>query len=209
MRLNEITNNTETDNQFFTNEENIVAWLKTYDIKKYEIYKDLSVYVSQDVDIYEEYDLEFLPIRFYTVNGKFNIYDCNLTTLEGFPQTVTGLVNVGRNNLRNLNYMPAFVGGTIYCQDQRGYLETFHNIHRYLKRMAGTGIFYMATEEETENFDPLPTDMLSLFFVKGLEVIRSDYPDFDNIFNFYLDRHDIHGCQEALIEAGYNMQARV
>ena len=220
----------ETVDQFYLKtKDDIANWLDAMQIRKYNINTNLTVDVHVEVIIdgdenrhISKADLIALPIQFNKVFGNFTTLNTSLATLRGMPKYVQGHFNVGYNNLQNLDYMPATVVGSIFCHEQDTGLRTMKNIHHFLKRMNG-GVFDIASDYNPDEVDydypdeverttlmasTLPTNMLGLYLVKGLGEILTEDENFDNIFNSYLQKSDVHACQEALIEAGYAQQAR-
>ena len=106
------------DNKFdFKTKEGIAKWLDFMEIEDYTINNDLTVDVNGYVELGEK-DLAKIPIQFGKVNGYFNCYDNNLTSLEGAPKYVGRNFYCGDNNeLASLEGAPKYVGGSFWCGD--------------------------------------------------------------------------------------------
>ena len=98
-------------------DEKITLKLQQLGISKYLIHDDFSVSVFGDVSFrgYEHFIKDKLPIQFKNVMGSFSIEGCNLTSLEGCPQAVTGRFNCSHNQLTSLKYGPKRVGLDFDC----------------------------------------------------------------------------------------------
>lgn len=108
FRLNE-------NNSFPTDREEIIGHLKIIspklNIENATINSDGTVDIEGDLWI--EYQLTKLPIKFGKVSGYFLCKDSGLTTLEGCPSIVGTYFSAPRNQLTNLNGFPNSVGGFI------------------------------------------------------------------------------------------------
>ena len=98
------------------NEQEIIEWLKTHNIKNYFIYDDLSVDVEGEVNI-ADMGLETIPIQFHVVNGSFDCSGNNLASLKGCPKYIDGSFYCNNNKLVNLEGGPETVTGHYDCSD--------------------------------------------------------------------------------------------
>ncbi|VVD69356.1 E3 ubiquitin-protein ligase SspH2 [Pandoraea morbifera] len=101
-------------NRMLTTKREIAQWLDSNDIDAYTISDDLTVDVSDSVDL-EYCKLTHLPVRFGKVRGTFNVSNNSLTTLEGSPREVTGNFFASHNQLVDLKGAPAYVRQTFDC----------------------------------------------------------------------------------------------
>jgi hypothetical protein len=85
-----------------------------YKIKNYFINMDGTVDIEGDVELSSK-GLNKIPLKFARIMGNFNIFDNQLTTLDGGPKSVGGNFNCFNNNLSNLVGAPRWVGGDFYC----------------------------------------------------------------------------------------------
>ena len=102
------------------NKAEILDWLEkhnTSDIKcKYTINDDISIDVKGDVTLVKIPDGRIPEgIKFNIVNGDFECYGINLTSLEGCPEKVSGDFDCSENKLTTLEGCPKEVGDNFYC----------------------------------------------------------------------------------------------
>ena len=163
--------------------ENIKAQLKLFQLTdRATIRNDLRIDIKGDVKIRHHFQVK---LQFGKIMGDFDVcYADNFNNLEDYPE---------------------YVEGDVLCKDSN--LQSLHNIHKHVKYIGGE--FYFAQKQG------LPENVLGIFFIEGLKrgisgaYAGKDIP-FDGIMNKYLEEgRDLHGCQEALIEAGYEKQARI
>ena len=80
-------------NNFYTDKQQIIAWLDKYKVKNYTLVSDKQygfiVNVNGDVDLRSK-KLFNIPVKFSEVTGIFNCSHNQLTSLEFSPQTVNG-----------------------------------------------------------------------------------------------------------------------
>lgn len=93
----------------------IKKFLKSINVKKYDIRESMIVDVNQDVFI--ENKIKELPIRFGIVKGNFDCSYNDLTTLKGCPNIVEGFFDCSNNALTSLKYGPQIVGDDYLCND--------------------------------------------------------------------------------------------
>lgn len=101
-------------NRILTTKREVAQWLDSHDIDAYTIRDDLTVDVSESVDL-EHCNLTRLPVRFGKVRGTFNVCNNELTTLEGSPREVMGNFFASHNQLADLKGAPAYVRQTFDC----------------------------------------------------------------------------------------------
>ena len=79
--------------KFYTDEQQIIDWLKKHEVKKYTLVPDeqygFVIDVNGDVDLSDK-NLINIPVKFNTINGYFICNVNQLTSLEFCPQTVRG-----------------------------------------------------------------------------------------------------------------------
>jgi len=210
MKLYEITQpNTLTKEQ--------INWLKAMKIT-YTISPHGLIDVNGNVDITSK-NLTSIPVQFGHVSGYFYCYknnltslqgapqsvsgdfDCshnNLTSLQGAPQSVGGNFGCDNNNLTSLQHAPQSVGGDFYCSNNN--LTSLHDIHKQIKSIKGTLLCD----------DKIKSHILGLLLIKNLKGIDG-IKKVKNIINKHLfaGDHDVHMCQEDLIQAGFAEMARL
>ena len=79
--------------------------LKSLGINNYKIREDGGIVVLQDVH-WEGKDFETIPVKFYSVDGDFNVKGNKLESLENFPQFITGTATVSYNKLKSFEGIP-------------------------------------------------------------------------------------------------------
>jgi hypothetical protein len=64
-------------------------------------------------------DINKIPLWFkdIEIDGDFECYNCNLTSLEGCPQIVNSSFYCSRNYLTSLEYCPKYVGKSFWCRN--------------------------------------------------------------------------------------------
>ena len=214
MKLTEITTanykeKTSKENWGFAIEpsrENTEFWINQFNIENATIHDNLTVDVEGDVDIGNfrvvKKGMGKLPIKFGKVTGSFNIRGCDLKTLYGCPYEIGTANNVGLhyyfdaafNQFKTLDFFPKIIRGNVFMHTSG--LTDMHNIHKYIKEA-----YYINMDVDVKN-------ILGIFFIKNLTHIAIN-DHVDEIINYYLKNHDMHGCQEALIEADWAALARI
>ena len=91
--------------------KSFMEWLKKLN---HEVHEDGSVSIHETAYLESKF-LQRLPFNFKTVEGNFNCYNNNLTSLEGAPEKVGGNFNCNNNNLTSLEGAPKEVGGNFFC----------------------------------------------------------------------------------------------
>lgn len=126
--------------------------------------------------------------------GDFSCNGYMLTSLTGSPQSVSGDFYCFNNKLTSLVGAPQLVGGGFDCY--RNKIVSFHGVHKIVKRING------------DFFCDTANDMLSITLIKGINRLVVVYDErLTKIFNDHLN--DIVLLQDALIDAGYEKQARL
>ena len=189
----------------------IKEFLNTFHMS-YNIHKD-------GVDLYNSFaspmEWSRIPFKIKTVTGSFSLSYTYITDLSNGPDIVAGNFNlVGCRRLTTIEHLPQQIYGMLKCYDTG--INSFHNIHKYLKRLDG------------ELQCNLVTNMLGILFIKNLPKIRINYETskslqgdnwkefadkcerVERLFNEALRTgEDVHSFQEKLIEMGYGEQAKI
>ena len=137
------------------------------------------------------------------VNGNFDCDSNQLTSLKGCPTRVTGDFSCNDNIIGTLEFCPKYIGGDFYAF--RCGLTNLHNIHKHIDYVFDTFIV---------SRNPIKSHVLGLLKIKGLQSIRLDNEKVQKIINKYLagiplDKRDILGCQQDLIDAGFEEYAKL
>jgi len=150
-----------------------------------------------------------------------NYYDCSycdLITLEGSPSFLKSL-NCSDNKLTSLNHCPTRLEYMLECSDNKikslshapKHVEIFKANNNKIISLAGIGKKYLLECESIEiKENPITSNILGLFLVKGLKEIIADRREvFDIVIKHFNKGKDILACQEELIAAGYKEYARL
>lgn len=113
-----MSSNQLLENQFFTQKDDIQAWLEKMAIKHYTIHDDLTVDVDYPI-LLSYKNLTTLPIQFRMVTRDFLIDGNNLTSLKGVPFEVKGKLDCSRNQLTTLEYAPKKIGTSFICKNNK------------------------------------------------------------------------------------------
>ena len=108
------SNKQTTHPGFFKTREKTEDWLDSMRIKNYTINDDLSVDGDLSVDI-DSRNLDYIPVQFRLVCGRFDCSNNNLTSLEGCPTEVGLDFFCYKNNLISLEHCPKEVGRFFSC----------------------------------------------------------------------------------------------
>ena len=197
MKLNEV--------KTYNNKPTVEKWLNHHNIRNYVINDtDLTVDVYTSVNLNDIREKgEPIPIKFRNVYGDFSTGYGHLPSLHGCPDHIEGDFDCSSNSLSSIKYFPKTIYGDVHMYLNN--IATLHNIHKYAKEITG--------ELKTDVIDD---SLLGLFFIKRLNVLDFGFEDYKNEKNMnianivteYLQRQDVHGCQEALLEAGFPKAAR-
>jgi hypothetical protein len=109
----EIPTPTSINTEPFKTKREVMIWLNSHNISNYEVHEDLSVDVDGEVDLYEK-NLNELPVKFNTVTGMFNCSKNNLKSLKGCPHTINLHFHCADNPLESLEYLPKKVEGYLF-----------------------------------------------------------------------------------------------
>ena len=157
-----------------------------------------------NVNLKKDPKIEGLPVKFKKVDGSFDCYNNQLTSLAGAPQSVDGGFYCSSNKLTSLAGAPRYVG------------KSFHCMYNPLTSLAGAPqyvgeVFYLTYGKNLA--------LLPLLMIKGCkQVLFPIIPyvsyHFDNeslsaILNRYLGTgtRGMLACAEEMIEAGYGSNA--
>jgi hypothetical protein len=103
-----LNNYTSDEEKFMNKKERIVNFLENVGVVRYKINNDYTIDTWQDVKILEKYNK--LPVTFDCVIGNFEV-SCELITLNGCPDTISGDFICNKNRLKNLKGGPRVVYG--------------------------------------------------------------------------------------------------
>ena len=103
-------------------DEEIHELCRKYRIRNYTINEDKSIDVDDDVYLASK-NLTKIPLKFRNVNGYFDCYNNNLTTLKGAPETVDRYFDCSNNNLTTLEGSPRRVSGDFYCSHNKNLMS--------------------------------------------------------------------------------------
>ena len=178
-----------------------------------------------------------LPVRFGVINGNFNIRTSSrLTTLDGFPQHVTGnfSCNIGYMDNRTAVGGPVSVGGHAEYDEGNGwcsfegfpqmigsylsvgieYMDSISSIHKHIKAI-GHRLYLYGNNQLTGG-------LMGLFLIKGLTMVHVSNNDWvpDDVAtatNSAIDIINKHlagdrsgpNCQIELIDAGLSEYAKL
>lgn len=113
-----MSSNQLLENQFFTQKDDIQAWLEKMAIKHYTIHDDLTVDVDYPI-LLSYKNLTTLPIQFRMVTSDFSINGNSLTSLKGSPLEVKGKFDCSRNQLTTLKYCPKKISKSVLCHNNK------------------------------------------------------------------------------------------
>ena len=189
MKLYEITQPT-------TLTKDQINWLTAMKIK-YTINPQGLIDVNGDVNISVK-KLTSIPVQFGHVSGYFYCDNNNLTSLQGAPQSVSGYFACYGNKLTSLQHAPQSVGGNFNCDNNN--LTSLHDIHKQIKYIKGKFV--------CDN--KIKSHILGLLLIKDLKELDG-IKEVEDIINKHLfaGDHDVHMCQEDLIQAGFPEMARL
>ena len=128
----------------------------------------------------------------------YNANGAEITSMKGAPRIINGRFRVGNNMLTSFEFAPEIVRGQVVISENK--FKDFHNIHKYFKEIDG--------EMYAERMD-LDGPMLGLLKIRKLQRIIIDDMELGDIINKYLPEGDLLECQQELINAGYEAQAKL
>ena len=108
--------------KFYTDKQQIIAWLKKHKVKNYTLVPDeqygFIVNAIGDVDLSDR-KLFSIPVKFNAVTGGFYCSNNRLTSLEFCPQTVGNGFHCDNNQLISLEFSPETVGSHFSCNNNQ------------------------------------------------------------------------------------------
>jgi hypothetical protein len=180
---------------------------------KYEIVDGL-INTNSNVRLFREVLISQLPFQFGKVDGYFDCYKNQLTSLIGAPKSVGGYFSCSDNQLTSLIGAPISVGGYFSCSDNQltsligapksvgGHFNCYNNLLTSLEgapTIVG-GTFYCTWSKD-----------LPLLRLVNYKKVRVHY-QVDKIINKYFGqkplKQAILDCQKELIESGFVGNAR-
>jgi hypothetical protein len=191
--------------------------LTQYEIDNYTIRDDGLVDVDGHVNL-SRGKFENFPIKFGRVTGHFSCHSNDkLISLEGGPSYVGGSFDChGCRNLISLKGAPSIVDGDFYCFGCIN-LTSLKGSPQSVKDFNCTSCIELTSFNElpreingklTVHDLPKVKNYLSIFKIKKVMLIYADDYNLQEIINKYLPTRDVIGCQDELIEAGYEKYAR-
>ena len=163
---------------------------------------DLPEKVEGDFNCYDNQltSLEHCPSE---VGGDFSCSYNKLTSLDHGPTKIGGNFFCSHNKLTSLEHCPSEVGGDFYCSNNE--LTSLKDVHRRVQKIGGTFACHS---------NPIKSHILGLMLIEiGGEVVTKlgDGKDVDVILNKWKNqgRKGALGCQRELIEAGYKDLAQL
>lgn len=106
---------------FLKTETEIIAWLKEYRVRDYELVADkhygFVVNVNNDVDLKNQ-DLYMIPVKFNLVAGSFNVRGNRLQNLAFAPSDIMNVFDCSFNHIENLEGGPRYAGDFL-CHKNR------------------------------------------------------------------------------------------
>ena len=172
----------------FNNEQEIIDICKEYGIEHYTINSDGSVDVDGSVYLNNK-GLTKLPIKFNRVNGFFDCFNNQLTSLIGGPERVDGGFKCTYNKLTSLKGSPKEVSGNFKCSYNKittlkgspiiinGYLELIDNpISIIDSSVEVKGDIYLDDTNFDNKIKSLSQEKLRILFEHGVDyvVFRKD-----------------------------------
>lgn len=133
--------------------EEIVKWLRDYNIANYKIGSDLVVDVSGTVSLFH-CRLTTLPFQFGKVTGYFDCSDNYLTSLVHCPKYVGKGFDCSSNHITSLAHCPKYVGRSFWCHDNPLTI-TEENEEIWLQAIATNSMVYIQIEKPTEKMTNL------------------------------------------------------
>ena len=112
-KYSEYIRENSSNSHFFKTYEETKEWLDKMEIKNYKINDDLTVDVSNGVNLSNR-KLSYIPVKFGIVNGGFWCNNNKLKTLVGSPEKVLYSFDCSNNKLSSLIGSPKQVKGGFY-----------------------------------------------------------------------------------------------
>ena len=174
---------------------------------EYEInHDDMSVDVEGDVNISSR-DLTYIPVKFGHIEGSFHAHHNQLTNFHNVPWFVKDILGLGGNKIVSFDGANKTIIGRTLDLSINPKLESLHNMHKHISSIGFELIIPMGL-----------SNLLSIFFIKDLRLItiskigktvNSPETQLEYIISKHLRTKDVHKCQEELLEAGFDREARV
>ena len=154
-------------------EQEIHDICKEYNITNYTINPDGSIDVDDGVDLSGK-DLIKIPLKFNKVNGWFDCYKNELTSLEGCPNYIGDYFSCSNNKLTSLENSPKKICGSFNCYD--------NNLNDLKYAPNRIGDWFGCSVNNLKNLKNSPT-CVSLFFCEGnpLESLEGYNNDYDKL----------------------------
>jgi hypothetical protein len=162
------------------------------DLVGYDEYLDSFSNENYESNSSEEWNQNGSTWRTYNANGA------GITSMKGVARIINGKFRVGNNLLTSFEFAPEIVRGQVVISENK--FKDLHNIHKYFKEIDW--------ELYAEHMD-LDGPMLGLLKIRKLRRVIIDDMEIGDIINKYLPEGDILECQEELINAGYEAQAKL
>jgi hypothetical protein len=160
--------------------------------------------VSKTVSIGECPKITSLEHMTKIIGHSCNFSQTSIKTLEHLPKVINGDLNITNlPELESMDGVPDIVMGDFFCYDVPK-LKKF----KFPKEIHGVITFITGPLDSRENI--LAQNYLDVFKIKTLRGINFSYSkEVTKIFNkYYRNGRDIIGCQDELIEAGFEEFAR-
>lgn len=158
-------------NELLTQKEDIIAWLKDYGVRDYEIIEspEYGYMVNTNGDVrLSDTNLDFIAVKFNIVSGSFTCSHNHLKSLLGSPNIVKDCFHCVNNKIKSLEHGPKGVKWEYNCsQNQLITLQgapsvtgTFHcgynilsNLHYAPKKINGN---FVCTTNRLTSFEGAP-----------------------------------------------------
>jgi len=140
-------------------------------------------------------DLETLYGCPQWIEGNCDFEKTAITSLQHGPKFIGGYFSIDETEVSSFEGAPEHIGRDFYFFNTK--ITSLHGIQNHIKYIGGS-----------IGFNPTVTNLLGLFFIKGLTKVMIDMGPIQKAFVKHLPTGDVHACQEELIEAGYSMQAK-
>ena len=178
----------------------ILEICKKYGIMNFEINKDGSIDVKDDVHIEGLYLTE-MPLRFNKVYGNFYCDSNNITSLKGSPNWVSGNFECSNNNIKSLEHSPKNVGDNFYCEENYIYnLDKFDCVFK--------GIFNCLNNPIGTLFNEVSYDFIQAF--KSLKVVKDKELNIRRfkylMFNIFDKKYDYEKIDFSEVEKYYTIK---
>lgn len=203
--------------------EMIAKWLKIKELDKITtINSDNTIDIKGDADL-SGLRARKIPVKINTVEGDFVVGGGSITSLDNFPDKVTGDLQVlmldipsfvglpkevgedcllvGNKDVTSIEGLPTTIGGKLDLQ-QCTRITSLKGIHKLVKQVNG--------EIDCSNTG-VKEAVLGVMAIRGVTSVSLPDNKVAEIINKHLssDDRDINACQEELIDAGYTAWAKM